>query len=84
MLYNNFINDKDLELDQSQTNSGSTPYDDVFRTLVVGHKGLLLKLLNGFDSSFYYNVVEESNCCTNGAAKNRKRGGRENYGWTGT
>ena len=31
---------------ENNSNSGSTPYDDVFRTLVVEHSSLVLKLIN--------------------------------------
>ncbi len=77
MLYNNFINDKDLELDQSQTNSGSTPYDDVFRTLVVEHKGLLLKLLNEMFADTHYVGDEEVNSLNNTYFANRSDGNQD-------
>ena len=31
---------------ENTNTSGSTPYDDVFRTLVVEHSSLVLKLIN--------------------------------------
>ncbi len=38
---------------------GSTPYDDVFRTLVVEHKELVLRLINEMFPSIHYDGDEE-------------------------
>ncbi|SDB07738.1 hypothetical protein [Butyrivibrio sp. INlla16] len=77
MLYNNFSEGQDQKTDQNRTNSGSTPYDDVFRTLVVEHKGLLLKLLNEMFTDIHYEGDEEVNTLNNAYFANRSEGNQD-------
>ena len=53
------MNEKNVTENSEGLLYGSTPYDDVFRSLVVEHKELVLKLINELFPRVHYEGDEE-------------------------